>query len=176
MSRFVKWCALAVGCVVATGAVHAQNNPKPGAEMEHLKKMVGTWDAMIKSPAGESKGSMTYKMDLGDTWLIGDFKGDFGGAKFEGRGMDTYDANKKKFVGVWIDSMSASPMVSEGAYDPAKKLLVMTGEGTGMDGKPQKMKMTTEMKDNDNMVFTMSGPGPDGKDMQMMQIVYKRKK
>jgi hypothetical protein len=30
--------------------------------------------------------------------------------------------------------------------------------------------------DPDTRVFTMSMPGPDGKDMEMMKITYKRRK
>jgi hypothetical protein len=83
---------------------------------------------------------------------------------------------KKKYVGVWVDSMSASPMVSEGTYDKDGKVLTMTGEGPGPDGKPSKYKMTTEHKDKNTLFWTLYGPGPDGKEAPMFSITYKRKK
>ena len=52
----------------------------------------------------------------------------------------------------------------------------MTSDYPGPDGKPTKFKMVTEYKDNDNFVFTMSAPGPGGKEAVVMTIVYKRKK
>jgi hypothetical protein len=39
-----------------------------------------------------------------------------------------------------------------------------------------KMKAVTVVKDPNTRVFTMSGPGPDGKDMTYMRITYLRKK
>ena len=76
-------------------------------------------------------------------------------------------------MGIWLDSMSTSPMVMEGTYDKDKKTLTMVGEGPGMDGKPAKHKAVTEMKDNDNMEFAMYvGEGKD----PAFTISYKRKK
>jgi hypothetical protein len=167
-------CAVAALLVPAAWAQPPE--PKPGPEHEHLKKLEGTWDATIKFMGGESKGTMTYKMDLGGFWLLSNFQADFGGQKFQGRGADGYDPIKKKFVGAWIDSMSPSLMVSEGTLDKSGKVLTMTGEGPGMDGKMTKMKMVSEMKDDDNVIFTMSSPGKDGKDQVMMTITYKRRR
>jgi Protein of unknown function (DUF1579) len=167
-------CAIAVAGLVAVPAARAQEfPPKPGPEHELLKKMEGTWEATTKAGGMESKGTMTYKMALGGLWLMSKFEGEFAGQKFEGHGMDTYDTMKKKFVGIWADSMSTSPLVMEGTYDKAKKTQTMTGEGPGMDGKPARYKTVTEMKDDDNMVFHLYMG--DAKE-PMMTITYKRKK
>jgi hypothetical protein len=166
-------CAASV--LVAPAAV-AQEPPKPGPEHALLKRTEGTWDATAKIGDQESKGTMTYKMGLGGLWLVGEFKGEFMGAKFEGKGLDTYDPAKKKYINVWVDSMSTAPMIMEGTYDKDNKVLTTTGEGPGMDGKMTKYKGVLEHKDNDTMVYTMSNPGKDGKDQNMMTITYKRKK
>ena len=39
-----------------------------------------------------------------------------------------------------------------------------------------KMRMVTEIKDKDNMTAKMYGPGEDGKEFLMMEIVSTRKK
>jgi hypothetical protein len=148
----------------------------PGPEHQDLKKMEGTWTAKIKMGEEESAGTMTYKMELGGLWLVSTFRGAFGDQKFEGRGMDTYDTKKKKYVSVWADSMSTQPMFMEGTYDKEKKTLTMTGEGAGPDGKPAKYKMVTQMPDDDHHTFTMYGIGPDGQEEKMMTIDYTRKK
>ena len=175
MSRVRMILVLCAAVVLQVATVRAQP-PAPGPEIAKLKALEGTWDATIKMQGGESKGTSTYKMGVGGNWLVSDFEGDFGGMKFQGKGMDTYDAAKKKYVTVWVDSMSSGPMIMEGTFDKDGKVLTMTGEGPGEDGKPTKFKSVSEMKDKDTMVFTMSAVGKDGKDAEMMTITYKRKK
>jgi hypothetical protein len=170
----VRWfCAIALAVVLAAPAAQAQEFPKPGPEHEVLKKLVGTWDLTMKGGGMESKGTVTYKLDLGGLWLVSTLESDFGGMKFSGRGLDTYDVAKKKYVSVWADSMTTSPMVMEGTWDKEKKSMTMTGEGPGMDGKPTKFKSVSEMVDDDTMNFRMymgdeKEPG--------FTIQYKRKK
>jgi len=154
-------------------AVRAQEPAKPGPEHANLKKLVGTWDTTMKMGGQETKGIATYKMDLGGLWLVSTFEGSIGADKFSGRGFDSYDAGKKKYVGVWFDSMSTSPMITEGTYDQATKTMTMTGEGPGMDGKPMKHKMVSVMPDDDTMNFAMYMG--DVKE-PMFTILYKRKK
>jgi hypothetical protein len=174
-SRLTSLCCAAV--LLAAPAAPAQPKaPKPGPEHDRLRQMEGTWEATVKSDHGESKGTVTYKADLNGLWLLGEFQGEFGGQKFRGRSIDGYDVTKKKYFSVWIDSMSTAPMLSEGTFDKAGKVLTLHGEGPGMDGKPTKFKLVTELKDKDTMLFTMSGPDKDGKDRVMMTITYKRKK
>src|SRR5262249_52730841 len=127
-----------VSWLVPAGAARAQQPAKPGPEHEHLKQLEGIWEANVNFGGQESKGTMTYKMNLGGMWLIGNFEGETFGQKFQGKGMDSYDANSKKYVSVWIDSMSARPMISEGTLDPEKKIMTMTGEGPGPEGKTTK--------------------------------------
>jgi hypothetical protein len=167
-------CLVAVALAAAASpAARAQEAPKPGPEHEVLKKMVGTWDITMKFGGMETKGVATYKMDLGGLWLASTVESEIFGAKFSGRGFDSYDAAKKKYVGLWIDSMSTSPMTMEGTYDKATKTLTMTGEGPGMDGKPTKYKGVSVMPDDDTINFTMYMG--DVKE-PAFTIVYKRKK
>ncbi len=149
--------------------------PKPGPEHEYFKQFEGVWDAIVHEKNGTSKGTMMWKVGLRGLWLLEHFKSEDGGASFEGHGGSTYDPAKKKYVGVWIDSMSTSPMTFEGTYDKAKKKMTSVSKIDGPDGKPMKMTMRSQMTDNDNITFTMSAPGPDGKDFEMMKITYKRR-
>jgi hypothetical protein len=157
---------------VAAPTVNAQG-PKPGPEHEILQKMVGNWDLTMKIGGMESKGKVTYKMVLGGMWLESSLEGEIFGQKFYGKGFDSYDAGKKKYVSTWFDSMSASPMVMEGTYDKTKKSLTLEGEGPGMDGKPTKHKSVSVMPDDDTINFSMYMG--DGKEPGFT-IVYKRVK
>jgi hypothetical protein len=162
----------AVGGLLALAAP-AQEPPKPGKEHAQLKSLEGTWDATLE---GGGKGTMTYKMGLGGLWLLSEFDGEFAGMKFQGKGMDTYDPVSKKHRGVWADSMSSYPMVMEGTFDKDNKVLTMTGEATGPEGKPAKFKSVLELKDKDTMIFNLSLVDKDGKGQPMIKITYKRKK
>jgi hypothetical protein len=119
---------------------------------------------------------MTYKMEVGGFFLVSEFKGEFGGQKFFGRGIDGYDLAKKKFVSVWVDSMVSGMIITEGTYDKEKKTMTMTGEGPGQEGKPTKYKMVTDHKEKDFKRYTIYTQDKDGKDESMMVITYKRKK
>src|SRR6516162_7980786 len=96
-----KLCLSVLVCaasLLVVPAAVAKEPPKPGPEHAQLKRAEGTWEATVKFEGGESKGTMTYKMELGGLWLVGDFKGDFQGQKFTGKGLDTYDPVKKKYI------------------------------------------------------------------------------
>ncbi|MBC8117454.1 MAG: DUF1579 domain-containing protein [Candidatus Saccharimonas sp.] len=165
-----------VVCLAGVGLSFGQEFPKPGPEHEKLKEMVGTWDAVMDMGGQKSKATAIYKSICGGMWLESDFQGALGDHKFQGRGLDGYDLKKKKYVGVWIDSLDSAPMNFEGDYDPKTKLLVMTGESLGPDGKPQKFKNTTESKDKDHFTFKMYMIQPDGKEQLAFTIDYTRRK
>jgi hypothetical protein len=165
-----------VACLFAAGLSFGQELPKPGPEHEKLKELVGDWKAVIEIGGQKYEGKVTYKSICGGMWVASDFQGDMLGMKFEGHGLDGYDTNKKKFVSVWVDSMSSAPLVEEGEIDASKKLLVMTGEAPGPDGKLQKFKSTVTTGDKDQFKFTMYLVQPDGSEQQMMTIDYTRQK
>ena len=115
------------GIIVALLGVPAlaQESPKPGPEHDVLKKLVGNWDTTMKMGGMDSKGTVTYKMDLGGLWLTSEMKSELFGEKYTGRGFDTYDAGKKKYVMVWIDSMSTGALLMEGTYNTEKKTMTL---------------------------------------------------
>ena len=173
MKTLFRFLAISFAALLLAPATRAQEMPKPGPEQELLKKMEGTWDLTMKVAGMDSKGSVTWKMELGGMWLTGNLESELFGTKFTGKSIDGYDPTKKKYVGVWVDSMSSSPMVMEGSYDKEKKTMTMSGEGPGMDGKPTKYRSVSEMPDNDTINFSMFVG--DGKE-PAFTIVYKRKK
>lgn len=159
----------------------AQQMPTPGPEHDLLKQDVGTWDATVEfwpdpgAPPSLSKGVSTVSM-LGGFWQIDEFKSEFLGAPFEGRGQTGWDAAKKAYVGVWVDSTSPGLNLSDSTYDAKMKVLTGWSEGPGPDGKPVKSRGVTEWKDADTRVFSMYAPGAGGKDWLNMRITYKRRK
>lgn len=158
------------------GSSLAQEFPKPGPEHAKLKELEGTWDCAMEMAGQKSKATAVYKSICGGMWLQSDFEGDLGGMKFQGHGLDGYDLKEKKYVGVWVDSFETAPMHSSGNYDAAGKLLVMTGESRGHNGKLQKFKTTTEFKDKDHFTFKMYMVDAPGKEDLAFTIEYTRRK
>ena len=100
--------------LVMVCAAEAQQPVKPGPEHALIKKREGNWTTTMKAGGMDYQGNVTFKMELGDLWLVGSLEIDLGGMKFSGKSLDTYDAAKKKYVGYWFDSMGTTPMTMEG--------------------------------------------------------------
>ena len=168
--------------VVALFATQQPAPPKPGPEHKVLTADAGTWDAVIEfaaepgKPPTKSKGVEVNTVGCGGMCIITNFKGDVGGMVFEGAGVTTYDPKKKKYVGNWVDSMAPGMAIGESTYDAAKKTFTGTMEGPDGTGGVMKVRSTTVMTPAGTRVFTLHGPGPDGKEGQMMKITYTRRK
>jgi Protein of unknown function (DUF1579) len=175
-----------VGCLAAisVGRVDAQGPPmpKPAPEHEVLKSEVGTWDAAMTvwpAPGAQpvtGQGTETNSMLQGDMWLISHFDSDFGGMPFAGRGAFGYDPMEKKYVGVWIDSMSPYMSTSQGDYDAATKTMTMIAKTCdAMTGKPVTQKQISHYVDGNTRTFEIQQQGDDGKFWKMFEVQYKRK-
>jgi hypothetical protein len=137
----------------------------PGPEHARLKEFAGDWDAVVKSfnpdgsPGSTSKGVMHAKMVLGDRFLQSNYEGEMEmapGAKmqFTGVGLSGYDKGKKKYTGVWMDTMSTAMMITEGTADATGTI---TGEGSVTDpltGKAMKVKDISTRIDRDNFKYS----------------------
>ena len=168
-----RW-VLGAAVVLSAAAARADSpGGKSGGAGGHLKDMVGTWEASVQMPgAPASKGTMVYKMELNGQWLVGQFTGNFGGMPFSGMGLDTYEPNQKKYVSVWFDSMSHSPLVMHGDYDEATHTVTMTGKGPDQTGKMVEMKSTLKIDGKDSMTFILTNQGSPN---DTLTIRYKRK-
>lgn len=176
LSHGSRSCAVALLLLVPGLRALAQGAVSPGPEHKALERLAGEWIATIRGEGGDSKGTMVAKMECGGLWLATEFRGDFGGMPFHGRGFDGYDPASRKYVSVWVDSMTTKPLSFEGTMDKAKKTLTLIAEGIGMDGKPAKFKSVTQYPDDDHQVFAMYMIGSDGVENKVVSIEYVRKK
>jgi hypothetical protein len=152
---------------------------QPGEHHEHLKKLVGNYDYTIKmwmdpsAPPQESTGKRTAELLLGGRYLEEKFTGNFMGMPFEGVGLMGYDNVNKQYVGTWIDNMSTGIMSMHGTCD--KGTWNMTGESTDpMTGKKMTTRSVVKIVDDNTFTMEMFGPGPDGKEMRMMEMTCKK--
>jgi hypothetical protein len=166
--------ALMLTSLVAS-SVLAQEPPKPSKEHEFLKQNEGEWNVHFGDASTPAMGTTKYKMGLGGLWLMSDAEMNMEGTKFYGHGMDSYDLTKKKFVGVWTDSMMTAPIVFEGDLSDDKKTLTCMGKGPGQTGETVEYKMVTEYTDKDTHVFKMWAGTLTGDPMLTLTYVRKKK-
>lgn len=166
------WALVTALAVAASAASHMD-----ATAAKTLKMGAGTWDATVHMGPETSKGTEVVRIIGDGMWLVTDFESTMGGMPFAGHGITGFDAKKKMYVGVWVDSMSPHAMHMEGTLDATGKKMTMTGEAPDpATGKMIKHTMVETWVDADTREFVMSMPGPDGKAMETMKIVYKRRK
>jgi hypothetical protein len=158
-----------------------QKAGSPGPQHASLARTAGNYDLEIKSwhapgtdPAIE-KGTATRSMALGGRVLVEEVSSQMMGQPFVGHGMHGYDNVTGKHWSTWNDSMMTGVMLSEGDCDAAG---TCTFTGSWMD-PVKKTRITSRMTSRWTSptveVFEMHAPGPDGKEMKMMEITYTKK-
>jgi hypothetical protein len=185
VSRFIAVLASVIlfACAAAFAAPQGPPMPQPGPEHQILKQDEGTWDATLEINVGPGAPAMTMKgvevntMGCGGLCSITEFKGEMmPGVMFDGHGLTTWDATKKRYVGTWTDSTSQGLTMGESTWDPATKTMSGWMEGPDMSGKLVKSRSVMEYRADGTRMMTSYAPGPDGKEMQAMKITYTRRK
>jgi Protein of unknown function (DUF1579) len=154
----------------------------PGAPHQALASSAGSYDLKIKSwheaggPAMEDVGTATRAMALDGRVLVEELSSSMMGSPFSGHGMMGYDNVTGKYWSTWNDSMSTGVMVSQGTCDAQGKACTFTGSWNDPIKKaPVKARMTSRWTSPTTEIFEMYGPGKDGKEMKMMEILYTKK-
>ena len=130
--------------------------PKPAPEMESFKWMVGKWRVIEThepgpmGPGGAGAGTMTVTLGPGGFSHIMHYESNGPMGKFTGHGISAWDADKKKFVGSWTDSMTPGLMMSECSVEgkdmTCKSDGTMQGQKMSMGDGPMQKMMTLEYK------------------------------
>lgn len=185
MKTFIAVITL-FGFACAAQPSSAQDGPPPSpVTKEHgfLKKFVGQWKMENAGAPGEDKpetkviGTMKSSM-LGDLWIVNSANYDFGGTKVKTLQMIGYDAKKKKYVGIWADSMINFMWRYEGTVDKSGKKLTLEAKGPSMtdENKMENYRDAYEFKDDNTIIATSSMQGEDGKWKVFMTGTAKRVK
>ncbi len=155
----------------------------PGEPHKVLAMMAGTWKYTSKfwmtadSKPEESSGSSVMKMILGNRFLEHTTKGKAMGQNFEGLGITGYDNLKGKYDTIWLDNMGTGVMHGSGTFDQTTKTLSDSGSYSCpmSPTKSKDYRSEWKMVDRNNMIYTMFGPGEDGKEFKQMEMTFKRK-
>lgn len=195
-----SWCLAAVAGLALAAAAGAQEGAEPrmtpeqmammeayqkagtpGPQHEAMAAGAGTWDVVARSwmepggPPVEEAGTATRSMILGGRVLVEEYQGSMMGQPFTGYGLHGYDNVSGKTWSTWTDSMSTGLMVSEGSCDEAGNC-EFTGSWNDPVAKgPVQARMVLRKVSPTVEQFEMYGPGPDGKEMKMMELTYTKR-
>ena len=154
----------------------------PGDAHKLLGNMVGTFDAKVTAwmmpgePPMNSTGTAVNSWIMGNRFVEQKFTGSFMGQPFHGLGYTGYDNVKKTYWSSWMDDMSTGVMNSLGSTsDGGKTWKFSAMMPDPVTGKEAPVEEHITIADKDHHLFEMWSPGPDGKMMKMMEIVYTRK-
>ncbi len=172
-----------VAMMFAASSVRAQETPVPTEQHKWLDQLVGEWETSSEAtfapgmPPLKCEGKETVRK-LGGFFTVSEHVGNFTGTEFTGVMTLGYDAEQKKYIGTWVDSMTNHMWHYVGTMDDAGKVLTLEAEGPNplAAGKKTKFRDVIEIKSKDHKVMTSSMLGEDGKWVEFMTANYKRKK
>lgn len=156
----------------------------PGPQHERLARRVGQWEHKVKAwcdpdpnaPPMETTGMTEVELILGGRFVMDHASGQFNGQPFEGIGLCGYDNLKKKYVSIWVDTMSTGMMISEGEGDEHGKVITYEGHYTDPMTASEKTVKTVETSiDENTWKMEMFEMRPDAGEVKTFEIVYTRK-
>lgn len=155
--------------------------PPPPKEAAWLQKFVGDWETEAESvavpgmPAMKCKGTATAK-SLGGYWVVSENTASPMGMKISAVFQVGYDADKKKYVGTWIDSMTNHMWHYTGTLEG--NVLTLDAEGPSFLDPKKKTQFQDiyEFTGPDSVVLKSTAKGDDGKWVTFMTAKYTRKK
>lgn len=150
----------------------------PGAPHKSMAESVGSFKVVVKTgpepggPPTEESGSATRAMILDGRILVETFNCSMMGQPFSGQGMHGFDNVTGKHWSTWVDSMSTGMMVSEGTCDAANECRFTGTYNDPVKQAPVTARMISRRTSPTTELFEMWGPGKDGKELKMMEIIY----
>lgn len=158
---------------------------RPAPQHDLLKPFVGSFRAEVRmwmAPGDPmvSGGTMTNTLELGGLFLRQHYTGDDQPGPvpaFEGRGYWGFNKTTGLFEGFWIDTASSVMQHETGNVDGSGRVWTMVGEFTDPgSGKPMRKKSVIRLTDENHHSMEMFMPGPDGREVRTMEILYSRQK
>jgi hypothetical protein len=152
-----------------------------GPQHEQMAQHVGTFDVAIKSwmdpaaPPIESKGVAVRTLQMGGRVMQEEFESDMMGMPFTGLSRGGYDNVSGTWWSTWTDSMSTGIMVAEGECDENYNCTFIGTYNDPITGGPMTNRYVSKSTSPDEQYFAMYGPGPDGNEVKMMEMVYTRR-
>jgi len=123
----------------------------------------------------ESTGKARHSAFLSGRFIKTTYEGDLAGQPFRGEGTIAYDNFKNKYVETWMDNFGTMTLYSTGECDGQGGVRIMRGDVDDLlAGKPSWFRSVYRFDGPDRYALEMYGPGPDGKEFRMFEIVHTR--
>lgn len=157
-----------------------QESMTPNENHAWMAQLEGNWtytNTNYMDPSGQpttSNGKTVMQMVCQGRYLQGHHTGTSFGMPFEGHSTMGYDNISKEFIGNWIDNMGTGFMRSKGTLEG--NTLTENATYVNMEGGEDRMKMVTTIKNKNEHSMVMYMYDPDGNEIKMMEIDYKRVK
>ena len=152
-----------------------------GPQHELMAQHVGTFDITMKSwgdpaaPPIESKGVAIRTLHMGGRVMHEEFQGDMMGTPFTGLSRSGYDNVSGRWWSTWTDSMSTGIMVAEGECDEEFNCTYVGTYNDPIKAGPVTQRYVATWTSPDEQHFAMYGPGRDGDEVKMMEMIYTRR-
>jgi hypothetical protein len=155
----------------------------PGAPHQRLASLAGNWITRTTpllmdpgSPPMESKGTCKQKMILDGRFLQQEYTGDMMGSPFKGINLLGYDNYTKKYVSIWIDSMSTAIYYFEGTASRNGKTITQVSSYNDPARGPLTWRSVSRIVDDNTMLYEMVQTPKGGKEEKMMEMTLTRKR
>ena len=176
-------CAVLL-CALANQKTRSQDDPAaflkstmPGESHKKLQTLEGSWNLMLKVPAGpdgkpaEVKGTATYKSILGGRFIQEAAKTELFGQPFEWVGLYGFDNNKKKFVASWADNFNTIIEHGEGDADHGGKSIALVGDTIKPGGSKEKFHWVITFPVDGKLTIEMYSVNAEGaRGQRIMEI------
>ena len=154
----------------------------PGNAHRKLDTLAGTWTAQSKfwnAPDEKpqvSTAKVTRKWILDGRFIQENYIDQNKPYPFTGMGILGFDNLAKQYISTWVDTMSTSVSQSLGNLDKTGKNIAFHGEMPDLvSGKILATRSELQIVNKDTNIYKMFTEGSNGKEMKVLEIIYKRK-
>ena len=153
----------------------------PGEPHKLLAKLEGSWTTRTRGwmepdkPPVESTGTCEQKLVLDGHYLQQEYTGDMMGVPFSGINLLGYDNHVRKYVSVWLDSMSTAIYYFEGTASADGRIITQECNYDDPVRGPSVWRSVTRIRDNNTLEFEMFITPKGGKEEKMMEMTVARK-
>ncbi len=153
----------------------------PGAPHKLLSTLAGSWTTKTTAwmepdkPPMEGTGTCEQKMLLDGRYLQQEYTGEMMGSEFRGINLIGYDNHTKKYVSIWIDSMSTGIYYFEGTASADGKTITQESSYDDPARGPMTWRSVTKVKDANTVRYEMYLIPKGGREEKMMEMTLTRK-
>lgn len=154
----------------------------PGTPHKLLESLAGSWTTTTKASMGPDKpptectGTCEQKMLLGGRYLQQEYAGEMMGSPFAGINIIGYDNHTKKYVSVWMDSMSTGIYYFVGTASADGKTITQECSYDDPARGPLIWRSVTMIVDNNTLKYEMFTTSKGGKEEKEMEMTVARKR